>query len=186
MSLLNSIKGFIDDIIPNEIKKNDAAKAILLGTAFGASYFKPQIKDVYETVTGGDGLSGIFRQYNKKGEIEKAGFLGRYFGDTSKITKFARGVSTAVGALDKSETSKDTYLTNIQSAGYSAKVPVGKYGSYNVGAFRAQETPSVGFNNRTIQTALTNVAQYYDSVARGTIPTSAYTVEGPRGTKVRL
>jgi len=210
-----SLKDFFDDVIPNEIKKfagSSAGKVLLGGTAaylgvkyapsasralFGASIPQFDIQDVPYGIKQTSGLFGTGGFKQTMGSVfgmpeygYDKGILGRWAekkgGFLEGTSKFIEGMGKdkLSGMLGYEKGTAPTMASQIKSINVNRGVKPDT--SATIGSYTSSKTAAPGFNNNSVQSAMSNIMQYYNDIALGRIPSTSYTVEGTKGTTISI
>ena len=179
------LRNFLDDIIPNELKKSNLAKIALgAGAVYAGFKFGPSVYNAAKQFIGRpEQLNMPFDQKSPAtGMFKMAQNLKKY--SDNPLVKFGQGF-IGKGRADE-QPDNSTYLAEMKALNeryttnpYSqAPVPVGTFTS---------TTASAGFNNMRVQEGLINLASYMkDLQDNGRIDSSALYAEGTRGTTLKV
>ena len=190
-----SLKKFLDNIIPNELKGNLGKIALAAGMGYAGFKYGPKASEFLF----GAAEKGFTRGYTKatKGFIGSGGFLNTMSNIGSKLgeykdnplIKFGKGmVGTTFDKEGKSKAAEnDMYLQQMRAL--EARYTANKFSSAPIqaGSFQAAPMSYPGFNNSRVQQSLSSMAQYMaDLQDNGRIDSSALYAEGPRGATIKV
>ena len=190
------LRNFLDNIIPNELKRINLGKAAAIaGSAYLGYKYGPT---VYNTLKGFVGSPSEViklseygmgtRDYTKPatGMFAIADSLKKY--SDNPLVKFGKGLTGTTLNKDGTESKEqnDAYLAQLRAI--NERYTTNRYSqiSTNVGTF----TPTVstaGFNNTRVKESLINMSAYMNDLAdNGRIDSSALYAEGPKGTTIKV
>ena len=190
------IRDFLDDVIPNELKKLDLGKAAaitgtaLLGYKYGPAVYN-QLKNfvgspsqVIELSKYGMGT----KDYTKPatGMFAVADNLKKY--SDNPLIKFGQGmVGTTINKKgERVPDANDEYIAQLKAL--NERYTGNRFNQMtNTGSFTATVASNPGFNNNRVRESLVNMASYMnDLVDNGRIDSSALYAEGTRGTTIKV
>ena len=183
------LRNFLDDIIPNELKKINLGKAAAIaGSAYLGYKYGPT---VYNTLKGFVGrpeqLNMPFDQKAPATGMFKLAETFKKYSD-NPLVKFGKGLTGTTLNKDGTESKQesDEYLAQLQAI--NERYTSNRYSQIgtNVGNFTSTAS-TAGFNNNRVRESLINMSAYMNDLAdNGRIDSSALYAEGPKGTTIKV
>ena len=184
------LRNFLDDIIPNELKKINLGKAAAIaGSAYLGYKYGPTF---YNTLKGFVGrpeqLNMPFDQKSPATGMFKLAETFKKYSD-NPIVKFGKGLTGTTLNKDGTESKEqnDAYLAQLRAI--NERYTTNRYSqiSTNVGTFTPTAVSTAGFNNTRVRESLINMSAYMNDLAdNGRIDSSALYAEGPKGTTIKV
>ena len=190
------IRDFLDDVIPNELKNSNIAKAAaLVGTSYlGFKYAPAAYRAAKEFIGSPSKVIELSeygmgtRDYTKPatGMYAIADKFQKY--SDNPLVKFGKGmVGTKIKDGQETQASGDEYLAQLKALNERYSANPYSQAPIPSGNFSTSQIRSPGFSNTRVQEGLMNMAAYMQDLAdNGRIDSSALYAEGPRGTTVKV
>ena len=183
------IRDFLDDVIPNELKNSNIAKAAaLVGTSYlGFKYAPAAYRAAKEFIGTPERLNMPFDQVSPATGMYAIADKFQKYSD-NPLVKFGKGrVGTKIKGGQETQASGDEYLAQLKALNERYSANPYSQAPIPSGNFSASQIRSPGFSNTRVQEGLMNMAAYMQDLAdNGRIDSSALYAEGPRGTTVKV
>ena len=184
------LRNFLDDIIPNELKKSNLAKIALgAGAVYAGFKFGPSVYNAAKQFIGRpEQLNMPFDQKSPATGMFKLAETFKKYSD-NPIVKFGKGLTGTTLNKDGTESKEqnDAYLAQLREI--NERYTTNRYSqiSTNVGTFTPTAVSTAGFNNTRVRESLINMSAYMNDLAdNGRIDSSALYAEGPKGTTIKV
>ena len=183
------IRDFLDDVIPNELKNSNIAKAAaLVGTSYlGFKYAPAAYRAAKEFIGTPKRLNMPFDQVSPATGMYAIADKFQKYSD-NPLVKFGKGmVGTKIKGGQETQASGDEYLAQLKALNERYSANPYSQAPIPSGNFSTSQIRSPGFSNTRVQEGLMNMAAYMQDLAdNGRIDSSALYAEGPRGTTVKV
>ena len=190
------IRDFLDDVIPNELKKLDLGKAAAIaGTALLGYKYGPGVYNQLKNFVGSPSQVIKLSEYGMgtkdytkpaTGMFAVADSLKKY--SDNPLIKFGQGmVGTTINKKgERVPDANDEYIAQLKAL--NERYTGNRFNQItNTGNFTATVASNPGFNNNRVRESLVNMASYMnDLVDNGRIDSSALYAEGTRGTTIKV